>query len=184
MGEVPEFSFHFSNATAEIRSGQGSLIRCRAGNSLLAISKPVTAPASPPSKVNERIARSSTMTTSHGQPPEFSTRLDRIEAIVAANSEQIVANASAIGRLALAVAANTAAITRLEANQAASSERVDIMAERVNTVSESVNQVSHIALATLRRIDAMQVEIRGLQTENRRILELLEQRGQGGGDSA
>ncbi|BAC89165.1 glr1224 [Gloeobacter violaceus PCC 7421] len=116
-----------------------------------------------------RTVRPPTMTTSNGQPPEFSFRLDRIEAIVAANSEQITAN--------------TTAITRLEANQAALSERVNIMAERVDTVSESVNQVSRIALAILQRVDSTQTEIRdlqtdmrGLQLENRRILDILQQR--------
>ncbi|WP_231848360.1 hypothetical protein [Gloeobacter violaceus] len=155
------------------------------------------------------------MTTNNGQPPEYSSRLDRIEAIVAATSEQIAANAIALSRLEesvarhdsvlerleesvarhdsvmgaiqTSIAANAAAIDRLEANQAAGSERLNILTERVNTVSESVNQVSRIAFATFQRFDAMQVEIhdlrtdvRGLQLENRRILNILEQRGNNG----
>jgi len=42
------------------------------------------------------------------------------------------------------------------------------------TTAEALNQRID---ATLQRIDIMQAEIRGLQTENRRILEILERRG-------
>ncbi|BAC90576.1 hypothetical protein [Gloeobacter violaceus] len=113
------------------------------------------------------------MTTSNGQPPDFPSRLDRIEALVATNSEQIAANISAIGRLEVSVTANTVAITRLEANQAAMSERVNIMAERVDTLAESIRLLVPI-------IQSIQSDVRGLQLENRRILDILQQRGENG----
>ncbi|WP_041243939.1 hypothetical protein [Gloeobacter kilaueensis] len=121
------------------------------------------------------------------QPENWRERLDRVEAIVASNSEQIAAtqrqvdaNSLAIADLALRTDANSTAISRLEAAQTASNQRMDDLTERVNILSERVSdltrmveQVSRIALATFQRIDAMQSEIRELQTENQRVLDIL-----------
>lgn len=94
-------------------------------------------------------------------PPD---RLDRIEALVLANSE-------AISRIGLETAANTQAIANL-------TERVGIMADRVDTLSDLFRELVPIIQAIRTDMQAMQSDIRGLQTENRRILERLE-RGQG-----
>ncbi|UFP93369.1 hypothetical protein [Gloeobacter morelensis] len=99
------------------------------------------------------------MTTNSGQPPDCSSRLDRVEMLLARVAEQQAVTQSQ-------VSANAQAITRLEANQAALSERVNIMGERVDTLAESIRVLVPI--------------IQSIQLENRRILDILQQRGEKG----
>ena len=101
----------------------------------------------------------------------MSERLDQIEAIVAANAKAIAANSETI-------AANSETITRLEEAQAiAANERQelrDYFLATMRTVSEmSQSQDAQLQAQTemLKTITEMQSEVRGLQVENRRILD-------------
>lgn len=102
------------------------------------------------------------MTTS---PDPSTDRLDRIEGLLLATVQQQAANTQAIASQGVQQALNTQAIASL-------TSRLDIVVQRVDTLSNSINTLVPI-------IQAVQSDIRGLQTENRRILERLE-RGQGG----
>ncbi|AGY57035.1 hypothetical protein [Gloeobacter kilaueensis] len=121
------------------------------------------------------------MTSSNGQPENWRERLERVEALTAANSEQIAANSAAIARLETAQATSnqrmddlTERVNVLSERMTDLTERVGILSERVSDLTRMVEQVSRIALATFQRMDAMQSEIRGLQTENQRILDVLQ----------
>lgn len=111
-------------------------------------------------------------------------RLDRIERILAETAEsQSAARAESthwfnrmqqiVDSNARAIEANTAAIS--ESRQTADEDRAQFRASIEDVVS-MIGELGHTASATFERIDQMQSEVRGLQTENRRILERLEQR--------
>jgi predicted nucleic acid-binding Zn-ribbon protein len=89
---------------------------------------------------------------------ESNDRLDRIESLLLQLAESAVRHDNQLSRIEVAVTANTEAIASMR-------ESHDQL------INESVEWFGEV----FTRIDEMQSEVRGLQTENRRILERLEQ---------
>jgi Mg2+ and Co2+ transporter CorA len=90
--------------------------------------------------------------------------LDRIEQAIEANSRQIADNDCQIANNSRQIAENTAAINTLIRATTQQQRNFEMMLLRFNRSTE---------------IREMQSEVRGLQTENRRILEELQQRRNG-----
>jgi hypothetical protein len=104
------------------------------------------------------------MTT--GDENNGNSRLDRIESILAATVSGLAETRAIVDSNARAIAANSNAIAENTAGIAS-------LREVVLTFIDGVQ-------AQGLRLDEIASEVRGLQTENRRILEILE-RGQPGG---
>jgi hypothetical protein len=95
------------------------------------------------------------------------SRLDRIENILAATAVQTAANAEGLAEARKLIDSNARAI---EAN----SQENAIMREAIIALVDTSELLFERIDAAIERIDMQQSEIRGLQTENRRILEFLE----------
>jgi hypothetical protein len=86
-------------------------------------------------------------------------RLDRIEALVEANAR--------------AIAANSEAIAASNEQMAIVEQTMQRLGERTEIIALAVERMIDVQLQTFRVIEEMQAEVRGLQTENRRILDHL-----------
>jgi chromosome segregation ATPase len=98
------------------------------------------------------------------------TRLDRIEALVEANSRAIDRNTANITRLEQSVATNTTNIDRNTADIQRLRETVEIDSQNVRQLAATVQIQQQTLQATA---SALIEEIRGLWAENRRILACL-----------
>lgn len=110
------------------------------------------------------------------------TRLDRLEAIVEANSQQIEKNTNAIIDLRVAVSSLIETANQFQRNfEVIVSEIRDIKSEMREMRSEMRQMQSEI-VALRQDFTVVHSEIRGLQMENRRILDHLFNR-QGNGET-
>jgi chromosome segregation ATPase len=111
-------------------------------------------------------------------------RLDQLERILATTIRLTQSNSQAIDRLTERTNANSEAIDRLtertEANTQAIgrlTERMDRLTQQTEANSQAIDRLTHqvvqlsdIFVESVGIIRTMQTEIRGMQTENQRIL--------------
>jgi response regulator of citrate/malate metabolism len=109
------------------------------------------------------------------------SRLDRIERILLQVAEQQQRTQEQQQRTQEQVDTNVAAITRLEAAQEKTQKNLDdLIEETLQMFGDSIAQADQDR-AIMRE---MQSEVRGLQTENRRIFEVLRRRNPGNGNGS
>jgi ribosomal protein S8 len=117
-------------------------------------------------------------------------RLERIESIVQANAQAIAQHSTWFERMERIVESNARAIEVTQAITNSNARAIEVTQAIVNSnaraieansnenalMREAIISLVETSEAILERIDLQQSEIRGLQTENRRILDRLEGR--------
>jgi chromosome segregation ATPase len=105
-------------------------------------------------------------------------RLDRLALTVESNNEQIAANSQAIAANVGAIASSDGRLTRMESAITELSQMQLRMAQEfadyrrdMTEMRADFRETANTQTQILGRIDEMQAEVRGLQTENRRILD-------------
>ncbi len=87
------------------------------------------------------------------------------------NTAKIEANTEMIDQIGQKIEANAEMIERIGQKVEANSEALDILTNRVDRLTEQMGRATEMFIDSMGVIRTMQTEIRGLQVENRRILD-------------